>query len=59
MSRFDDKLAGDRGMSCFTLDSISLPEKKIKSNNYHLWCVGRSINILEYFLLGHLNWIKR
>ena len=43
----------------FTLGSISLPDKKIRSNNYQLLCAGRLINILVYFLLKHLNWIKR
>ena len=43
----------------FTLGSITLPDKKIKSNNYQLLCVGRLINTFVYFLLRHLNWIKR
>ena len=43
----------------FTLGSITLPDKKIKSNNYQFLCVGRLINILVYFLLRHFNWIKR
>ena len=43
----------------FTLGSITLTDKKIRSNNYQLLCVGRSINNLVYFLLSHLHWIKR
>ena len=43
----------------FTLGSITLPDKKIKFNNYQILCVGRLINVLVYFLLIHLNWIKR
>ena len=43
----------------FTLGSITLPDKKIKSNNYQVLCGGRLINVLAYFLLQHLNWIKR
>ena len=39
----------------FTLGSITLPDKKIKSNNYQVLCVGRLINILVYFLLRHFN----
>ena len=50
MSRFDDQFADDSGISCFfTLGSITLPNKKIKSINYHIWCVGRLINILLIF----------
>ena len=49
MSRFGDQLANDSGMSCFYLSSITVPDKKIKSNNYQLLCVGRLINILVYF----------
>ena len=59
MSRFYDQLADDSGMSCFHLRLNTLPEKKIKSNNYHFLCVGRLINILVYFLLRHLNWVER
>ena len=40
-----------------TLGSISLHDKKIKSNNYQFLCVLRLINILLLFLLRHLNWI--
>ena len=41
------------------LGSISLQDKKIKSNNYQFLCVGHLIYILVLFLLRHLNWIKR
>ena len=43
----------------FTLGSITLHDKKIKSNNYQFGCVLRLINILVLFLLRHLNWIDR
>ena len=33
----------------FTLGSITLPDKKLRSNNHHLLWVGRLINILVYF----------
>ena len=33
----------------FTSGSITLPDKKIKSNNYQFLCVGRLINVLVYF----------
>ena len=59
MSRFDDKFADDSGKAVFTLGSITLPVKKIKSNNCQVLCVGRLINIFVYFLLRHLNWIER
>ena len=42
-----------------TLGLITLPDQKIKSNNYHCLCFGRLINILVLFLLQHLNWIER
>ena len=42
-----------------TLGSITLHNKKIKSNNYQFLCVLRLINILVLFLLRHLNWIYR
>ena len=42
-----------------TLGSITLQDKKIKSNNYHFLCVGRLINILALFLLRHFNWVER
>ena len=42
-----------------TLGLITLQDQKIKSNNYHLLCVGRLINNLVLFLLQHLNWIER
>ena len=42
-----------------TLGSITLYDKKIKSNNYQFLCVLRFINILVLFLLRHLNWIDR
>ena len=42
-----------------TLGLIALQDQKIKSNNYHFLCMGRSINISVLFLLQHLNWIKR
>ena len=58
MSCFDGQHADDSGMSCFTLGEITLPDKMIKSNNYHFLCVGRLINILVYILLRHLNWIE-
>ena len=41
------------------LGSITLHDKKIKSNNYKFLCVLRLINILVLFLLRHLNWIDR
>ena len=43
----------------FTLGSITLPDKKKKSNNQKVLFVGRLINILAYILLRHLNWVKR
>ena len=42
-----------------TLGSITIHEKKIKSNNYQFLCVLRLINILVLLLLQHLNWIDR
>ena len=42
-----------------TLGSITLHDKKIKSNSYQVVCVLRLINILVLFLLLHLNWIDR
>ena len=42
-----------------TLGLITLQDQKIKSNNYHLLCVGRLIKILVLYLLQHLNWIER
>ena len=42
-----------------TLGSITLHDKKIKSNNNKVVCVLRLINILVLFLLRHLNWIDR
>ena len=42
-----------------TLGSITLHDKKIKSNSYQFVCVLRLINILVLFLLLHLNWIDR
>ena len=42
-----------------TLGLITLKVKKIKSNHYHILCVGRLINILLLFLLHYLNWIER
>ena len=39
--------------------SITLQDKKIKSNNYHFLCVLRLINFLVLFLLRYLNWIER
>ena len=39
--------------------SITLQDKKIKSNNNQFLCVGRLINILVLFFVRHLNWIKR
>ena len=41
MSHFDDQLADDSGKAVFTLGSITLPDKKIKSNNYQ-FCVCRA-----------------
>ena len=42
-----------------SLGSITLHDKKIKSNNYRFLCVLRLINILVLFLLRHHNWIDR
>ena len=42
-----------------TLGSITIRDKKIKSNNYQILCVLCLINILVLFLLRHLNWIDR
>ena len=42
-----------------TLGSITLQDKKIKSNNYQCSCVRRLINVLVLFLLRHFNWIER
>ena len=42
-----------------TLGSITLHDKKIKSNNYQFLCDLPLINILVLFLLRHLNWIDR
>ena len=39
--------------------SITLQDKKIKSDKYHFLCVLRLINILVLFLLRYLNWIER
>ena len=58
MSCFNDQFADDSGKVVFTLGSITLPEKKIKSNNYQFLCAGRLVNIMVYFLLRHLNLIK-
>ena len=41
------------------LGSITPQDKKIKSNNYHLLCVGRLINILVLFVMRHPIWIER
>ena len=49
MSRFVDQLPDDSGTAVFTLGSITLPDTKIKSNNYQFLCVGHLINILVYF----------
>ena len=49
MSRFDDQLADDNGKAVFILGSITLPDKKIKSNNYQFLCVRRLVNILVLF----------
>ena len=43
----------------YTLGSITLQDKKIKSNDYQLLCVRRLINVLVLFLVRHLNWIER
>ena len=59
MLRCEDQLADDSGKAVFTIGSITLPDKKIKSNNYQFLCVGRLVNILVHFLLRHLNWIER
>ena len=59
MSRFDDQFADDSGQAVFTLVSITLPDKKIISNNYPFLCVTHLINILVYFLLRHLKSIER
>ena len=58
MSSFDDFLL-IMEKAVFTLCSITLPDKKIKSNNYQSVCVLRLINILVLFWLRHLNWIGR
>ena len=42
-----------------TVGSVTLQDKRIKSNNYQFLCVGRLINILVLFLLRHLKWIER
>ena len=42
-----------------TLGSLTLQDKKIKSNNYHFLSVLRLINILLLFLLRNLTWIER
>ena len=42
-----------------TLGSITIHDKKIKSNNYQFLCVLRLINISVLILLRHLNWIDR
>ena len=39
----------------YTLGLITLQDQKIKSNNYHVLCVKRLINILVLFLLQHLS----
>ena len=39
-----------------TLGLFTLKDKKIISDNYHILCVGRLINILVLFLLQLLNW---
>ena len=57
MSRFDGQLADDSGISC--LGYITLPDKKMKSNNYQYLCVRRLTNILVSFLFRPLNWIER
>ena len=41
MSHFDDQLADDSRKAVFTLGSVTLPDKKIKSNNYQ-FCVCRA-----------------
>ena len=41
------------------LGLITLQDQKMKSNNYLFLCVERLINILDLFLLQHLNWIER
>ena len=42
-----------------TLGSITIQDKKIKSNNYQFLCVIRLIKILVSFLLRHHNWSER
>ena len=42
-----------------TLGSITLHDKKIKSNNYQFLSDLRLINIFVLILLRHLNWIDR
>ena len=57
VSSFDDQLADDSELSCFTLGSITLPDKKIKSNTTF---VCRTFDKrFGLFLLRHLNWVKR
>ena len=43
----------------YTLSLLTLQDQMIKSNDYHLLCVGRLINILVLFLLQHLSWNER
>ena len=51
MSRFDDKIPDDNGKKDVrTLSSITLLDKKIKSNNYQFLCANILINILVLFL---------
>ena len=49
MLRCEDQLADDSGKAVFTIGSITLPDKKIKSNNYQFLCVGQLVNILVHF----------
>ena len=42
-----------------TLGLITLQDQEIKSNDYHILCVERLINILVLFLRQQFNWIER
>ena len=58
MSRFDDQLDDDSGKPVFTLVSITIPDKKIKSNNYQFLYVGRLVNIWLRFCCNILTGSK-
>ena len=46
-------------IAVFTLGSIAIPDKKIKSYHYQFSCVLRLSNSLVLFLFRYLNWIER